>query len=134
VALPLTVLPIAGKSLRHLAYEESFIAPLAGWLVLVAVPLVIAVGVAIWASRATRVAKGRGAAAGRILGVTLLANVWIFFSLNAAFFHLPWPWQPWTARTPNALIYLACALALTWLAIRGRRAGDTGGQGSGSSR
>jgi hypothetical protein len=33
--------------------------------------------------------------------------------LNFAFFRFPWPWETWTARTPNSLFYTVCVLGLT---------------------
>jgi hypothetical protein len=43
----------------------------------------------------------------------LLINTWTYFSLNFAFARYPWPWQPWTPRTPNAIIFFVCAIGLT---------------------
>ena len=54
---------------------------------------------------------------------TLVTMAWLYFGLNLAFFRFPWPWAEWTARTPNALVFLACAIVVTLLAGR-RRAGE----------
>jgi len=47
-------------------------------------------------------------------------TTWLYFGLNYAFFHYPWPWATWTARTPNALVFTACAISLTLAALRSR--------------
>ena len=47
MALPIALLPIAGKTLRNLSYEHSQWAPLIGWIVLVVVPLTLALEVAL---------------------------------------------------------------------------------------
>jgi len=120
--LPVTLLPIAGKTLRRLAYEEHLIPPAWGWILYVLVPMALAIGLAVrW---------GRGDPArpsSSWTGLALLAGVWIYFGLNFAFFHFPWPWQPWTQRTPNGLIYLFCALGLSAAAL-GRRGRGTASQ------
>jgi len=47
---------------------------------------------------------------------------WLYFGLNFEFFRLPWPWQAWTGRTPSAIIFFVCSLALTAAALSfGRR-------------
>jgi len=50
----------------------------------------------------------------------LLFGAWMFFLLNFAFFDYPWPWQPWTGRTPSALVYVVCLAGLSWLALSHR--------------
>ncbi len=37
--------------------------------------------------------------------------MWFYFALNFAFFRFPWPWKPWTSRTPSAIIFIVYALA-----------------------
>jgi len=123
--LPITVLPIAGKSLRHLVYEEAAFSPLAGWVLLLVVPLVGASAAAAWANRKAQ----SGAPAGAVLPPLLLLCTWLYFGLNYAFFRFPWPWAPWTARTPNAIVFTVCAVVLTVGAVVGwrRRARLEGG-------
>jgi hypothetical protein len=42
--------------------------------------------------------------------------------LNFAMFRFPWPWDTWTARTPNALFFTVCLLGLTLACVTiGRR-------------
>ncbi|MCI0540055.1 MAG: hypothetical protein L0Z50_33025 [Verrucomicrobiales bacterium] len=120
VLLPMTALPIAGKTLRELAYRQQVIAPWLGWIIYVVLPLgLLAVAAAGFARRAERSAQAQS-----ILRPALLLTTWLYFGLNFAFFQFPWPWAKWTARTPNAIIYTVCALSLSFLAVRdccGRR-------------
>lgn len=113
---PITLLPIAGKTLRNLVYEQATLPQPVGWMLYVIIPLGAATGVALWLAKR----RASPARAGAWLGPVLLANTWLYFALNFAFFQFPWPWQTWTTRTPNAVIYTACALALT-VAVGRRR-------------
>ena len=115
VVLPITLLPIAAKTLRQLAYTEPAISPAAGWFIYLILPLSIATVAAVWFAR--RAAAGQ---TGRdFLRPTLLLAVWLYFSLNFAFFRFPWPWADWTGRTPNGIIFTLCAIALTGLCLSG---------------
>lgn len=118
--LPITLLPIAGKTILQLVYQEPAIAPAAGWLFYGVLPLAVAVAVTVWCV----VRTGNNLPADRILGPVLLLTTWLYFGLNFAFFRFPWPWQPWTIRRPHALVFLGCAVGLTfaaWTAARRRR-------------
>ncbi|GMU91611.1 MAG: hypothetical protein AMXMBFR4_06690 [Candidatus Hydrogenedentota bacterium] len=117
VVFPVTLLPIAGKTLRNLAYEQGAISPAIGWAVYVIVPIAIAVGFAVWYGRRTR--EGRPAI--EFLSGALVFATWTYFLLNYAFFRFPWPWAPWTGRTPNAILFTVCAVGLTTLAITALR-------------
>ena len=125
VVLPITLLPIAGKTVRHLAYDEKRIEPMLGLLVYLVVPLVAASVLAWWSLRRAEAGEKAGTFSRR----TLLVSVWLYFSLNFGFFHFPWPWAKWTARTPNAMIFLACAVGLTLVALsRKEQARESVGQ------
>lgn len=117
--LPVTLIPIAGKTLKRLAFDEAVIPPVTGSLVYVVLPLALATVLAVWVERRAR----NGDLAGKVLAPVLLLMTWLYFGLNFAFFRFPWPWEPWTGRTPHALIFGACALGLTVAAIRGGRLG-----------
>ena len=109
VVLPVTLLPIAGKTLRQLGYREEAISLPAGWIVYLIVPLLVATAAALWFLRRGRAGQtgfdfARGA---------LLLSVWMYFALNFAFFRFPWPWSDWTGRTPSGIIFTVCAAALT---------------------
>jgi hypothetical protein len=113
LALPITLFPIAGKTIRQLCYEEQALAPWAGWVGYGVVPMALAVWAAIGFARQAPGTLAGGTFARRALAL----NAWLYFGLNYAFFHYPWPWTTWTARTPNALIYTLCALGLTGASI-----------------
>jgi hypothetical protein len=114
VVLPLTAIPIAGKTVRQLCYQEHLVEPVVGWLVYGVLPLLVTmVAMFSWLKRSNEQRAANG-----FLRTVLLVNVWLYFGLNFAFFHYPWLWTPWTVRTPNAVIYLFCALGLTFLAVR----------------
>ena len=114
VILPLTMIPIAGKTVRQLCYKEQVMDPAMGWTIYAVVPLAVTLLTMVWMIRRS----ATGVATDRFLRAALLVNMWLYFGLNFAFFHYPWPWQTWTVRTPNALIYLACAMGLSWFALR----------------
>lgn len=119
---PGVLLPIAGKTLERLVYEQHALGTVPGWLVYFATPMLVAAAAAgILARRAADGRVGRG-----VLGPALLLAVALYFGLNFAFFDYPWPWRPWTARTPNALAFAVFALGLVLrtgptLASRGPR-------------
>jgi hypothetical protein len=106
--LPVTLLPIATKTVMQLAYSEAMIEPLAGWLLYAAVPMTVATGLAIWLVAVSC----RPAASAWWLTLPLISTTLTFFLLNFAFFRYPFPWQPWTGRTPNAMAYAVAAAVL----------------------
>ena len=117
VALPIVAIPIAGKTFRELCCQGApgavaEFAPGIGWLVYVVVPVGIVTAAAVLFARKATTQGG----AGNFARVSLLLTTWLYFSLNFAFFRLPWPWNPvgeWTGRTPNGIIFLVCGLGLT---------------------
>jgi len=114
--LPVTLLPIAGKTLRNLAYEQHRVGLELGWTLSVACPLAAATLAAVWLAR-----RDPRASAGCWTGPMLLGCTWLYFGLNFAFFQFPWPWKDWTMRTPNALVFLMCALGLSAAVVSARR-------------
>ncbi len=113
MVFPITLLPIAGKTVRQLVYGTESIHPVAGWTIYLVVPLLIATGAALWFAH-----RGKTGQTGRYLTRrALLFCTWMYFSLNYAFFDFPWPWEDWTGRTPNGLIFTVCAIGLTVLAL-----------------
>lgn len=120
LAFPITLLPIAGKTLRYLFLSEGVAHPLGTVFLRVILPLVLLLGLAIRVA-ALFVRRGRSGATGEDFAAGALPLVtWLYFILNYAFFRFPWPWEPWTIRTPNAMVFFACAVGLTWLAWRHR--------------
>lgn len=114
--LPITTLPIAGKTLRNLTYEEKLMPVDPGWVFYFVLPLIFtAIAAAQFASKADR-----NRAALPFLRSSLLLTTWLFFILNLAFFRYPWPWWEWTRRTPNAFVFTVCALGLTVFALTRR--------------
>lgn len=126
ILMPITLIPIAGKTVRELVYKVSAIDVAAGWILYLVLPLLIAVAAAVWFAREA----GRSQPGSAFARHALLLCTWIYFLLNFAFFRFPWPWADWTGRTPNGIIFTVCALGLTVLALRMRHAeadDDNGG-------
>jgi len=119
VVLPITAVPIAGKTLRQLCFREQQVSATVGVIVYLVLPLCVATAAAIAFSRhATQPNSAR-----RFTRWALLLCTWLYFGLNFAFFRFPWPWHAWTGRTPNGMIFLVCALGLTSASLfYGRRA------------
>ena len=113
VCLPITMLPIAGKTIRQLVFGEQVISAELGWDLYMALPLAITTAAAIGFAATER----RHRVAGHFLALGLLITAWLYFGLNFAFFHFPWPWQEWTGRTPNGLLFMVSLMCLTLLAI-----------------
>lgn len=114
VLFPIILIPIAGKTFRNVA-EES--AAFSGWmpmLLFVGLPLLSALAVGEFLRRRSC----RRLEASAWLPEALAFVVVIYFGLNFVFFRWPWPWLPWTPRTPNALVFSACALLLIREALR----------------
>ncbi len=125
VVFPITLLPIAGKTVRQLVYNEGAIQPVIGWIIYLIIPMFVWTIVAVWFARQPRARQTEGDFA----RTALLLNVWMYFLLNYAFFRFPWPWAEWTSRTPNGIIFTICALGLTAAAfVGGRFAGNTSSQ------
>jgi hypothetical protein len=114
LTLPIVALPIAGKTLRQLSYYESAIHPVAGYVIYLVLPLTVLT----WAALLLARQPASRPSARTFSRWALLLTTWLYFGLNYAFFRFPWPWQAWTGRTPNAIVFAACALVLTVVALR----------------
>jgi hypothetical protein len=112
--LPLTLLPIAGKTVSQLVYSEEAIGPVAGWSIYLVVPLLLMASFAIWSALQDEKRQPGSLFVRR----ALLACTWVYFLLNYAFFRFPWPWAEWTSRTPNGIIFTVCVFGLTAMALR----------------
>lgn len=111
VCLPITALPIAGKTLRQLAYRTDDISLLFGWLIYFMVPLALVTWFAIkLIQRPDKKLNGHF-----FSRRTLIISTIFYFVLNWAFFEFPWPWSDWTARTPSGIIFIICAAGLLLL-------------------
>ena len=116
LTLPMTALPIAGKTLRQLAYREHSIEVVPGWLVYIVVPLSLATILSLILARGAL----QNRQARPFLRWGLLFSTWLYFVLNLAFFHYPWPWDKWTFRTANTIVFAVFALGLTALVARSK--------------
>jgi hypothetical protein len=112
--LPLTLLPIAGKTLRMMVYGGgNRIDPSVGWLAYLILPMLLAATLAIWFARQARPSGEHPA----FIRNALLFCTWIYFGLNFAFFGFPLPWEDWGGRTPNAVLFFIAAIGLTLTAL-----------------
>ena len=123
LALPWVGLPIAGKTLRQLSYKTELVPILPGWLLFVALPLA-ALGWVAWRSIRRSEQEDGQAFARR----ALVAAAWTYYLLNYGFFEFPWPWLPPTGRTPSAIMFTLCVLALTAAALRRPSRGTSEGR------
>ena len=123
MVLPITLVPIAGKTINVLGYESHRIGLVAGWIAYGILPVGLTALTAIWfARRLQEETSGR-----EFARRALLINAWLYFGLNYAFFNFPWPWQAWTGRTPNALAFTVCVVGLTAAGLTiGRRTARDG--------
>jgi hypothetical protein len=113
---PVTLMPIAGKTYRQLVQNEELVSVTAGQIIYLFIPLTIATAAATWF--ATQAVKGESRR--QFTFPAILLASWMYFTLNYAFFHFPWPWDEWTSRTPNGIIFTVCVVGLTIMAFLGR--------------
>jgi len=104
---PIIVLPIAGKTLRRLVYEGQM-EPALGWIIYFIAPMVLSVLFVFVILTGIR----RNKSGSWVGALVLFFGSWIFNCLNFAFFDYPWFWNPWTARTPSAMVYSVFLLIL----------------------
>ncbi|MEZ6051495.1 MAG: hypothetical protein R3C02_08930 [Planctomycetaceae bacterium] len=116
MSLPIIAAPIAGKTVRELCFKqqppENNLELWIGIAAYIVLPLVMMTLLAVLLAR--RGQHGEGARP--FARWSLLLATWVYFWLNFAFFHFPWPWIPvdeWTGRTPNGLVFALCAVTLT---------------------
>lgn len=115
--LPITMLPIAYKTVFELVDEKAAISPVAGWTVYFAAPVAMALAAAVW----FRLKAAEGQDGRTFARQALLLCVWMYWFLNFAFFRYSWPWTTWTSRTPNGISFAVFAVALTAMAWKLRR-------------
>jgi hypothetical protein len=134
MVFPITLLPIAGKTILEMVFRDNGASMLPlwfgeatdhggvvdalGWLLYFIIPIGLAVAAMVWGVRqADRGQLGRAFA-----WRALLLTTWIYFLLNHAFFKWAWPWSEWTGRTPNGICFMVCAIGLTVAAVLACRA------------
>jgi hypothetical protein len=106
--LPIVAAPIFGKTLRNLTYENEVVSIGDGWFMIVQVPMAIMLCGAVWL-----ICRGiKGQSARSFAAIGLLLTTLLYFCLNTAFFRYAWPWEEWTGRTPNQIIFSVCAFFL----------------------
>ena len=106
--LPMVAIQIAGKTLRQMCYATENVPVVPGWFIFLLIPMAVTLIAAITFARRSHLQTARSFSRWCLLLVT-----WLYFLLNFAFFELPWPWQPWTGRTPHGLVFAFCAIGLT---------------------
>ncbi len=106
--LPIVAAPIVGKTLRNLTYESEEVSIGDGWFMIVQIPMAIMLCGAVWL-----ICSGiKRQSAKSFAAIGLLLTTLLYFGLNTAFFRYAWPWQEWTGRTPNQIIFSVCAFSL----------------------
>ena len=136
MTLPVLTIPIAGKTMRGLAYaEEPTISVGLGALVLMAIPI----GIATIAAAFLISAQWRRQSVRAMAAWGLLVTSWLFYGLNSLFFHFGWPWvyllawppqfgemidfvrdrSQWDGRTHSGLIFALFVSCLTVAALWG---------------
>ena len=112
--LPITLLPIAGKTLRMMVYSVGNPIDLSvGWLAYFILPMLFATTLAV--GFALKAEPNREHPA--FIRSALIFCTWIYFGLNFAFFGFPLPWMDWTGRTPSAILFFISAMGLTLTAL-----------------
>jgi hypothetical protein len=114
VTLPIVALPIAGKTLRELSFYEKVVPAGVGITIYLIVPLVVTTVAALALARRANYRPSWQ----NFSRPALLIATWLYFGLNYAFFRFPWPWEAWTSRTPNGIVYIVCSIILTVVALR----------------
>jgi hypothetical protein len=109
MSLPIVAFPIAGKTLREMSYYHQEIPLAYGWPLVFALPTVILTLAAVYLAR-----RGLQGDSGQSFSRwSLLLTSWTYFVLNYSFFRFPWPWEPPTNRTPNAIAFAVFLILLT---------------------
>lgn len=113
MVLPITLIPIAGKTIRALVYDQATVPVIFGWVLYGVLPIVGSLLLALGLGKRAET----GWTARALAKPVLLFAGWCYFGLNYAFFRFPWPWETWTARTPNSLVFALCLAVLSWAAL-----------------
>jgi len=109
--LPLTMIPIAGKTIRAVVPNNVDSNVAVGALCYGAIPIALGMALAMWAGQDTR--RNRDAHA--FVRWSLLVTSWTYFMLNYAFWNYPWPWENPAGLFTNGLIYYVAIIGLTAL-------------------
>jgi hypothetical protein len=113
VTLPIVALPIASKTVRQLCCDEAGLSPLTGYGIYLFLPMAVTIAVAILLAR-----QSESRPSWRTFSRwALLVTTGLYFYLNFAIFHYPWPWQPWTGCTPSGIVFAVCSVILAAVAL-----------------
>lgn len=111
--LPITLLPIAVKTVTMLTTGDPPLTTAVVWPVCGVLPIALAAWMAGWMMPLSRESR----AAARPLAIVLLFTSLTYYLLNLAVFRFPWPWLDWTGRTPNALAFTLAVVVVLWVAV-----------------
>ena len=109
--LPLTMIPIAGKTIRALAPNNGDANVAIVAMCYGVVPVMVGMAFAMWAGQDSRHDREGHA----FVRCSLLIAVWTFFLLNYAFWGYPWPWNGPNGWFTNGLLYYVSLVGLTLL-------------------
>ena len=113
LCLPITALPIAGKTLRNLSYNSEDLNVIFGWLIIFIIPIALTIWFVIKQIKNSE-SNGDGS---QFIRETMVYSTVFYFIMNWAIFRFPWPWAEWTGRTPSGIIFSMCAASIILLAI-----------------
>ena len=112
VCLPITAFPIAGKTLKHMAYRTNDLNLIIGWVFILIIPITIA----IWFNKKVINDAVRHDDSLHFTRLTLIFSTLFYFIMNWTIFRFPWPWTEWTNRTFSGIIFIFCASGLLFFA------------------
>ncbi|MCR9294215.1 MAG: hypothetical protein NXI32_15960 [bacterium] len=113
ILLPVTALPICGKTLVKKCYQEQVLDASNAWLIIIVIPLTAICLLAAWLIHM----QAQGQRTRTFAASSLLATSGLYFFLNSIMFDFAWPWREWTSRTPNQIIFSICSLSLIVAAL-----------------
>jgi hypothetical protein len=111
------MLPIAGKTVREMAYRSEPVSEPVAWIVAGVTPLLLASLVFTVVHLSDSDSPSVSLAFRQSMAVAAVVLSWTFHALNFIFFEEPWPWASWTSRTPNEIVFLIAAVAITMMAV-----------------
>lgn len=105
--------PICGKQIRNLVYgTDPQYSVAEGWVAFALLPIGILFIVTVYVASSSRRQRAQ-----RFAATALLTTTWLYFGLNTIFFDFAWPWDPWTIRTPNQIVFAICTFCLTIVGV-----------------
>lgn len=114
--LPLTMIPITGKTIRSVLPNNVDANIAVGSLCFGVIPIALSLAMAMWAGQDSR----RNRDGHSFVRWSLLVATWTYFYLNFVFFGYPWPWKDPAGPLARGVIYLVAIIGLTLLALSSR--------------